>query len=88
MNQGRNYTQLALRKHVVLTGQPVTTSSPLTPQSLYAETIIAAERFLIAQSDASFTLLIYHTAMPNFSPNSLPTHQGKPKIRSNDGVSI
>ena len=43
-------------------GQPVTESSPLTPQSLYAETKIAAERFLLAQSNASCAPLIYRLA--------------------------
>lgn len=43
-------------------GQPVTEASPLTPQSLYAETKIAAERLLIAQSDASCAPLIYRLA--------------------------
>jgi len=43
-------------------GQPVTEASPLTPQSLYAETKIAAERFLLAQSDSSCIPLIYRLA--------------------------
>ncbi len=43
-------------------GQPVTESTPLTPQSLYAETKIAAERFLMAQSDTSCAPLIYRLA--------------------------
>jgi nucleoside-diphosphate-sugar epimerase len=43
-------------------GQPVTETSPLTPQSLYAETKIAAERFLLAQSDSSCAPLIYRLA--------------------------
>jgi nucleoside-diphosphate-sugar epimerase len=43
-------------------GLPVTESSPLTPQSLYAETKIAAERFLIAQSDTSCAPLIFRLA--------------------------
>jgi nucleoside-diphosphate-sugar epimerase len=43
-------------------GQPVTEATPLTPQSLYAETKIAAERFLLAQSDASCAPLIYRLA--------------------------
>src|SRR5512134_3532169 len=33
-------------------GKPVTEESPLNPQSLYAETKIAAEEFLLAQKDA------------------------------------
>jgi nucleoside-diphosphate-sugar epimerase len=43
-------------------GQAVTEETPLTPQSLYAETKIAAERFLIAQSDASCAPMIYRLA--------------------------
>jgi len=43
-------------------GQPVTEESPLTPQSLYAETKIAAERFLLAQSNSTCTPLIYRLA--------------------------
>jgi nucleoside-diphosphate-sugar epimerase len=43
-------------------GQPVTELSPLTPQSLYAETKIAAERFLMAQSDTSCAPLIFRLA--------------------------
>lgn len=43
-------------------GKPVTEDSPLTPQSLYAETKIAAERFLLAQGDASCAPLIFRLA--------------------------
>jgi len=43
-------------------GQPVTEESSLTPQSLYAETKIAAERFLLAQSNSTCTPLIYRLA--------------------------
>ncbi len=43
-------------------GTPVTEDSPLTPQSLYAETKIAAERFLIGQSDTSCAPLIFRLA--------------------------
>ena len=43
-------------------GKPVTEESPLTPQSLYAETKIAAERFLLAQKDASCSPLIFRLA--------------------------
>lgn len=43
-------------------GQPVTEASPLTPQSLYAETKIAAERFLLGQGDTSCAPLIYRLA--------------------------
>jgi nucleoside-diphosphate-sugar epimerase len=44
------------------TGQPVTETTPLTPQSLYAETKIAAERFLLAQTGTSCAPLIYRLA--------------------------
>ncbi len=43
-------------------GKPVTEETALAPQSLYAETKIAAERFLIAQSSASCAPLIYRLA--------------------------
>lgn len=43
-------------------GKPVTEETPLTPQSLYAETKIAAERFLIAQEEAACTPLIFRLA--------------------------
>jgi nucleoside-diphosphate-sugar epimerase len=43
-------------------GKPVDEESPLTPQSLYAETKVAGERFLIAQGDASCTPLIFRLA--------------------------
>jgi nucleoside-diphosphate-sugar epimerase len=43
-------------------GQPVTEASPLTPQSLYAETKIAAEHYLLAQSDASCAPLVFRLA--------------------------
>jgi nucleoside-diphosphate-sugar epimerase len=43
-------------------GQPVTESTPLTPQSLYAETKIAAERFLLGQSSTSCAPLIFRLA--------------------------
>lgn len=43
-------------------GNPVTEDSPLTPQSLYAETKIASERFLIAQNDSSCAPLIFRLA--------------------------
>jgi nucleoside-diphosphate-sugar epimerase len=43
-------------------GKPVNEESPLTPQSLYAETKIAAERFLIAQKDTSCAPLIFRLA--------------------------
>lgn len=43
-------------------GEPVTEESPLTPQSLYAETKIAAERYLQGQSDSSCAALIFRLA--------------------------
>jgi nucleoside-diphosphate-sugar epimerase len=43
-------------------GKPVTEDSPLHPQSLYAETKIAAEEFLLTQKDASCTPLIFRFA--------------------------
>jgi nucleoside-diphosphate-sugar epimerase len=43
-------------------GKPVTEESPLTPQSLYAETKIAAEQYLLAQQDASVAPLIFRFA--------------------------
>lgn len=43
-------------------GKPVTEETALAPQSLYAETKIAAERFLIAQNSVACTPLIYRLA--------------------------
>lgn len=43
-------------------GTPVTEDSPLNPQSLYAETKIGAERYLLAQSDSSCAQLIFRLA--------------------------
>jgi nucleoside-diphosphate-sugar epimerase len=43
-------------------GQPVTEESPLNPQSLYAETKIAAEEFLLSQKDASCAPLLFRFA--------------------------
>jgi len=43
-------------------GLPVTEETPLAPQSLYAETKIAAERFLIGQRDTSCAPLIFRLA--------------------------
>jgi nucleoside-diphosphate-sugar epimerase len=43
-------------------GMPVTESSPLTPQSLYAETKIAAERYLLAKKDEACAPLIFRLA--------------------------
>ena len=43
-------------------GKPVTEESPLTPQSLYAETKIAAERYLLAQAGSTCSPLIFRLA--------------------------
>jgi len=43
-------------------GKPVTEETPLTPQSLYAETKIAAERFLLAKEESTCTPLIFRLA--------------------------
>ncbi len=43
-------------------GRPVTEESPLNPQSLYAETKIAAEEFLLSQKEASCAPLIFRFA--------------------------
>jgi nucleoside-diphosphate-sugar epimerase len=43
-------------------GKPVTEESPLNPQSLYAETKIAAEEFLLSQKDGSCTPLLFRFA--------------------------
>ncbi len=43
-------------------GQPVTEESPLYPQSLYAETKIAAEEYLLKQKDAPCAPLIFRLA--------------------------
>jgi nucleoside-diphosphate-sugar epimerase len=43
-------------------GKPVTEASPLTPQSLYAETKIAAEDFLHTQKEAACAPLIFRLA--------------------------
>ncbi len=43
-------------------GKPVTEDSPLNPQSLYAETKIASEKFLLTQKDASCAPLIFRFA--------------------------
>lgn len=43
-------------------GKPVTEESPLNPQSLYAETKIAAERYLLAQAEAPCAPLIFRLA--------------------------
>ena len=43
-------------------GVPVSETSPLTPQSLYAETKIAAERYLLGQKDGACAPLIFRLA--------------------------
>ncbi len=43
-------------------GKPVTEESPLTPQSLYAETKIAAEEYLLTQKDAETGPLLFRFA--------------------------
>jgi nucleoside-diphosphate-sugar epimerase len=43
-------------------GKPVVEDSPLNPQSLYAETKIAAEEYLLAQKDAGPAPLIFRLA--------------------------
>lgn len=43
-------------------GEPVNEESPLRPQSLYAETKIAAERYLLGQKDGNCTCLIFRLA--------------------------
>ncbi len=43
-------------------GKPVTEESPLNPQSLYAETKIAGEEFLLSQKDSTCAPLIFRFA--------------------------
>lgn len=43
-------------------GKPVTEASPLNPQSLYAETKIASEEFLLAQKDSACAPLLFRFA--------------------------
>ena len=43
-------------------GKPVTEESPLNPQSLYAETKIASEEFLLSQREASCAPLLFRFA--------------------------
>lgn len=43
-------------------GKPVTEESPLNPQSLYAETKIASEEFLLSQKDGSCAPLLFRFA--------------------------
>jgi len=43
-------------------GKPVTEESPLNPQSIYAETKIASEEFLLSQKDSSCASLLFRFA--------------------------
>jgi len=43
-------------------GKPVTEESPLNPQSLYAETKIASEEYLLSQKDSSCSPLLFRFA--------------------------
>jgi nucleoside-diphosphate-sugar epimerase len=43
-------------------GRPVTEESPLNPQSLYAETKIASEEFLLSQKDSACAPLLFRFA--------------------------
>ncbi|MEP6895069.1 MAG: NAD(P)-dependent oxidoreductase [Chloroflexota bacterium] len=43
-------------------GKPVTEETPLNPQSLYAETKIAAEEYLLSQKDSTCTPLLFRFA--------------------------
>ena len=43
-------------------GKPVTEESPLNPQSIYAETKIAAEEFLLGQKDSACAPLLFRFA--------------------------
>jgi len=52
-------------------GKPVTEDSPLNPQSLYAETKIAAEEFLLSQKDSSCApLLLRFATLYGISPRT------------------
>jgi nucleoside-diphosphate-sugar epimerase len=52
-------------------GKPVMEESPLTPQSLYAETKIAAEQFLMSQKDSPTAPLIFRlTTLYGISPRT------------------
>jgi len=52
-------------------GKPVTEASPLNPQSLYAETKIAAERYLLGQADGPCAPLIFRlTTLYGISPRT------------------
>ena len=52
-------------------GAPVTEESPLNPQSLYAETKIAAEEFLLSQKESSCAPLLFRfTTLYGISPRT------------------
>ncbi len=51
-------------------GQPVTEQSPLNPQSLYAESKIAAEQFLIEQKAATAPVLLRLATLYGVSPRT------------------
>jgi nucleoside-diphosphate-sugar epimerase len=52
-------------------GRPVTEESPLNPQSLYAETKIASEEFLLSQRDAACApLLLRFATLYGISPRT------------------
>ena len=51
-------------------GQPVNETTPLHPQSLYAETKIAAEEFLLAQQDAIAPLVFRFATLYGISPRT------------------
>jgi nucleoside-diphosphate-sugar epimerase len=52
-------------------GKPITEDSPLTPQSLYAETKIAAEQYLLAQINSITAPLIFRlTTLYGISPRT------------------
>src|SRR6266498_2617558 len=47
---------------LAVNGKPVTEESPLNPQSIYAETKIAAEEFLLSQKDSACAPLLFRFA--------------------------
>jgi nucleoside-diphosphate-sugar epimerase len=47
---------------IITDGNPVTEDSPLHPQSLYAETKIASEEFLLSQKESTCAPLIFRFA--------------------------
>jgi nucleoside-diphosphate-sugar epimerase len=52
-------------------GSPVTEDSPLNPQSLYAETKVAAEEYLLGQTDAGCAPLLFRlTTLYGVSPRT------------------